>query len=82
MPGFCWTLDLLKFPPGLSLFPKLSVSFKLGRGGRLPGLHRHRPISWYTFGLTDKVIIGKEISKSIRCFQKTQTFRVYDPSSV
>ena len=37
MPGFCWTLDLLKFPPGLSLFPKLSVSFKLGRGGGFLG---------------------------------------------
>ena len=32
--------------------------------------------------IADKVILGKEISKSVKCFQKTQTFRVYDPSSV
>ena len=29
-----------------------------------------------------KVILGKEISKSVRCFQETQLFWVYDPSSV
>ena len=31
-----------------------------------------------------KVILGKEISRSVRCLKnktKTQTFRVYDPSS-
>ena len=28
--------------------------------------------------IADKVILGKEISKSVKCFQKTQPFRVYD----
>ena len=32
--------------------------------------------------IADKVILGKEMWKSVKCFQKTQTFRVYDPSSV
>ena len=31
--------------------------------------------------IADKVILCKEISRSVKCFQKTQTFRVYDPSS-
>ena len=29
----------------------------------------------------DEVMFGKEISKSIKCLKKPQTFRVYDPSS-
>ena len=33
--------------------------------------------------IADEVIFGKEISKSVKCFfLKTQTFRVYNPSSV
>lgn len=32
--------------------------------------------------IADNVILGKEISKSFKRFQKTQTFRVYDPFSV
>ena len=31
-----------------------------------------------TTDIADKVILGKEISKSVNCFQNTQTFRVYD----
>ena len=31
--------------------------------------------------IADKVILWKEISRSFKCFQKTQTFGVYDPSS-
>ena len=32
--------------------------------------------------IADNVILGKEISKSFKRFQKTQTFRVYGPFSV
>ena len=32
--------------------------------------------------VANKVILGRELSKSVKCFRKTQTFRVYDPSSL
>ena len=41
-----------------------------------------KPSGMRDTSIADKVILGKEISKSVKCFQKKQTFRVYDPFSV
>ena len=46
------------------------------------GAQSRLPASPISTGIADKVILGKEISKSVRCFQKTRTFRVYDLSLV
>ena len=35
------------------------------------GAQSRSPASLISTGIADKVILGKEISKSVRCFQKT-----------